>query len=137
MEAIKNVFFNRVEKLMLKIINKRSTFRQWYIKQRDEAIGRELIGIDKFGNSYYQYYSFHGLPTRRMVMYKFFDTNKFHIDPHFLGWLRRNDNNPPTQLELEKLYLEHDAFIERAIAWDEEQKIMIEEYNQKKKLLEE
>ncbi|CDW72353.1 ndufa12 domain containing protein [Stylonychia lemnae] len=137
MEAIKNLLFKKAEKLALRIISKRSSFRQWYISQRDDAMGRELIGIDKFGNSYYQYYSFHGLPTRRMVMYKFFDTNKFHIDPHFLGWLRRNDNQPPTQHELERLYLEHDAFIERAIAWDEEQRVMIEEYKEKMKILEE
>jgi hypothetical protein len=28
---------------------------------------RELIGVDKFGNKYYQYYSFYGLPHRREV----------------------------------------------------------------------
>lgn len=47
------------------------------------------MGIDKFGNKYYQYYSFHGLPTRRMVMYKFLEENRFHQDPHFVGWLHR------------------------------------------------
>ena len=40
--------------------------------------GRENIATDKYGNNYYQYYSYHGLPTRRIVLYKFFDSNKFH-----------------------------------------------------------
>lgn len=89
MEAIRSRLFIKIESAILKIVNRRSKFNQWYIKQRDDAIGREMIGYDKFGNKYYQYYSFHGLPTRRMVLYKFFDANKFHIDPHFVGWLHR------------------------------------------------
>ena len=89
MEGIKSTIFNKLEKSLVKLFAKRSKFRHWYINQRDDAIGRELIGMDKFGNKYYQYYSFHGLPTRRIVLYKFFATNKFHIDPHFVGWLSR------------------------------------------------
>ena len=44
---------------------------------------------------------------------------------------------PPTPEELERLYLEHDAFIQRGIAWDEEQKLIIEEFDRKKKELDE
>ena len=79
----------------------------------------------------------HGLPTRRIVLYKFFDTNKFHIDTHFLGWLRRNEMLPPSPEQLEQLYLEHDAFMERALQWDKEQELIIREWDQKKKLLDE
>jgi NADH:ubiquinone oxidoreductase subunit len=79
-----------------------------------------MVGFDKFGNRYYQYYSFHGLPTKRMVMYKFFSNTKFNVDPHFLDWLNRREMLPPSPDELEKMYLEHDAFVARAIDWDHE-----------------
>ena len=81
-------------------------------------LGRDRVGIDKYGNKYYQYYSYHGLPTKRIVLYKFGDTNYFDQDPHFVGWLRKNEILPPTPEELERLYLEHDAFIQRALEWD-------------------
>ena len=58
-----------------------------------------------------------------------------HQDPHFLGWLRRNEMLPPTPEELDRLYLEHDAFVARGIEWDNEQKLIIEEFKQKKKEL--
>lgn len=34
---------------------------------KDMKLNRELVGIDKFGNKYYQYFSYYGLPTRREV----------------------------------------------------------------------
>lgn len=34
---------------------------------QDIKLNRELVGIDKFGNKYYQYFSYYGLPTRREV----------------------------------------------------------------------
>ncbi len=75
----KGRLFSRIENWLLKIGNKRSKWRQWFIKQKDDAIGREVVGVDRFGNKYYQYYSFHGLPTRRIVLYKFMvDSNRFH-----------------------------------------------------------
>jgi NADH:ubiquinone oxidoreductase subunit len=110
MDKLRTTLFNRFEALVLNIGGKRSRWRQWYIKHRDDALGREVVGMDKFGNKYYQYYSFHGLPTRRMVIYKFLNENRFNIDPHFVGWLHRQDVLPPTPEELEKLYLDHDAF---------------------------
>lgn len=42
-----------------------------YFRARDAREGREPIGIDKYGNVYYQYYSYHGLPTKRWVNYAF------------------------------------------------------------------
>jgi NADH:ubiquinone oxidoreductase subunit len=97
-----------------------SIIRKFLIKQKDDALGRDRVGVDRFGNKYYQYYSYHGLPTKRIVLYKFFGTNQFNQDPHFLGWLRRNQILPPTQEELERLYIEHDAFVQKGIEWDEE-----------------
>lgn len=115
MEKLKVKLWYMLESTVLRISSERSKIRRSYIKAKDDGLGRERVGADKFGNTYYQYYSYHGLPTRRIVLYKFFDTNKFHIDPHFLGWLRRNDMLPPTPEALEMAYLEHDAFRERAL----------------------
>ena len=101
-------------------------------------MGRERIGVDKFGNKYYQYYTYHGLPTKRVVLYNFPEgSSLFEQDPHFVGWLRKNEILPPTPEELERLYLEHDAFIQRGIEWDEEQQLIIEEFNNRKKELDE
>jgi NADH dehydrogenase [ubiquinone] 1 alpha subcomplex assembly factor 2 len=36
----------------------------------DMKQSRELVGFDREGNKYYQYYSYHGLPTKRMVEFK-------------------------------------------------------------------
>lgn len=35
------------------------------IKDHDE--NRDLVGKDRYGNKYYQYYSYLGLPTKREV----------------------------------------------------------------------
>jgi NADH:ubiquinone oxidoreductase subunit len=96
MNKIKVALWYKLETLVLKLGSERSRLRRSYLKSKDEGLGRERVGVDKFGNAYYQYYSYHGLPTRRIVLYKFFDTNKFHIDPHFLGWLRKNELIPPS-----------------------------------------
>ena len=112
-------------------------WQRFLVQQRDNLLGRERIGVDRHGNKYYQYFSYHGLPTKRIVLYKFFDTNCIHQDPHFVGWLRRNEILPPTPEELERLYLEHDAFVQRGIEWDEEQRAIIEQFNDKKKELDE
>jgi len=93
------------------------------------------MGVDKYGNKYYQYYAFHGLPTNRVVLYKFFDTNKFHIDPHFVSWLHKQDLLPPTPEELELKYIEHEQFIQRCIAYDKEQKLIMDEWRKKKEEL--
>ena len=53
MEGIRQVLFNKFESLILKIGGKRSRWRRWYLKQKDEALGREVVGVDKFGNKYY------------------------------------------------------------------------------------
>ena len=112
---MKNALWPRFEKALERAANERVKWKFNKLKRKDDRLGRECIGSDKFGNQYYQYYSYHGLPTRRIVLYKFFDTNKFHIDPHFLGWLRKQELFAPTQEELEVLYLKHDEFIEKGI----------------------
>lgn len=132
MDKIKLKLWYGLESLVLRLGSERSKWRRSYIQGKDDGLGRQRIGTDKFGNNYYQYYSYHGLPTRRIVLYKFFEHNKFHIDVHFLGWLRRNDILPPTPEALEKAYLEHDAFIERAIQWDKSEQLFIKEWQARK-----
>jgi hypothetical protein len=46
-------------------------FRLWrehVNKMKDVSMQRELVGVDKYGNKYYQYFSFYGLPHRREVL---------------------------------------------------------------------
>ena len=125
------------EKLISKVASERSKFRRRYIQYKDEKFGRERVATDRFGNSYYQYYSYHGLPTRRIVLYKFLDQNRFHQDPHFIGWLRKNEQIAPTPEQLEQLYLEHDAFIERGIDWDRRELAMVRAWDAKRQELDE
>ena len=66
------------------------------------------------------------------MLYKFYGTNCFDQDPHFVGWLRRNEILPPTPEDLERLYLEHDAFIQKGIEWDREQLDIIKHFKNKK-----
>ena len=42
-------------------------FQKFLEEMKDHKLNRELVGTDKYGNKYYQYYSGFGLPTRREV----------------------------------------------------------------------
>ncbi len=53
MDKLKGSLFLKLETMLLGIAGKRSKWRQWYIKHKDQAIGREIVGIDKYGNKYY------------------------------------------------------------------------------------
>jgi len=44
-------------------------FRVYLEEMKDHKLNRILVGTDKYGNKYYQYYSSFGLPTRREVFY--------------------------------------------------------------------
>jgi len=109
-------------------------WKKLYLKYKDEALNRELVGVDKYGNQYYQYYSFHGLPTKRIVLYKFFDGNQFVSDVHFISWLHRRQQLPPTPEDLERLYMTHDDFIKRGIEWDKKEKEISQLYQKNKKV---
>lgn len=78
MDHIKRGLLVNFEKALVKVAKHQNWFRKFYIQQKDAALGRDRVGVDKFGNKYYQYYSYHGLPTKRIVLYQFFDTNCFH-----------------------------------------------------------
>ena len=137
MDRLKLQAFKTFERLLSKVASGRSWYRRRYVAWKDEKFGRERVNTDRYGNSYYQYYSYHGLPTRRIVLYKFIDGHRYHQDPHFIGWLRKNEMIAPTPEELEQLYLKHDAFVERGLEWDEKERLMLEAWEEKKLELDE
>ena len=136
-DHLKRKAFLALETVLSKIASERSKFRRRYVQYKDEKFGRERIVSDRYGNNYYQYYSYHGLPTRRIVLYKFLDGNRFHQDPHMVGWLRKNEMIAPTPEQLEQMYLDHDAFVERGLEWDRSELKMIRAWEEKKKELDE
>lgn len=71
----------------------------WYKHIRDELenqkLNRELVGEDRDGNKYYQYYSPYGLPTRREVRFR--DPENFDMtDLVYYRWLYKLDLEPVT-----------------------------------------
>lgn len=102
-------------------------------KYQDAKENRELLVVDKFGNRYYQYYSHHGLPTKRVVINNQKGFNKWDDDPYMLSWLERRRNIPPTQEELEKMYLDNEEFQRRGLEWDRKEQALIDEWKRKQK----
>jgi len=49
--------------------------------------------------------------------------------------LRRNELIAPTPEELERRYIDHDAFVERGLEWDRDQVNMLEAWNKRQKML--
>ena len=103
-------------------------FKRKYWEYKDYELGREHMGMDRYGNEYYQCYSyFGGMPTRRVVIYKFYENQHFHNDPHFVGWLNYRTDMLPSSEELQLLYLEDAQRKRKAIAWDEQQARLLED----------
>lgn len=70
----------------------------------NQKLNRELVGTDRDGNKYYQYYSFYGLPTRREVRFK--DPDNFELgDLVYYRWLYKFDLDPLTTEQKEQLYV--------------------------------
>jgi len=92
---------------------------------------RELIVVDKYGNRYYQYYSYHGLPTKRVVVHNMKGFNKWDDDPYMMAWLEKRRVNPPTQEELEKLYIQTEELQRRGLEWDRKERALIDEWKKK------
>ena len=114
---------SKIGKILEKVYKHTEKYHHRFLKERqemkDRIENREFLGADKYGNQYFQYFSYHGLPTRRRVYYKFFSTNKFHIDVHFIDWLFHRKGLPPNKYELEQLYYEDDERKRLAYEWDE------------------
>jgi hypothetical protein len=100
-------------------------------KMQDLKENRELVVVDKYGNKYYQYYSVHGLPSRRVVVNNKKSFNKWDDDPIMLGWLQKTRHVAPTQEELEKIYIEQEEFARRGLEWDRKEKNLLEEWKKR------
>lgn len=108
-------------------------FKKLREKYDDFRENRELVVVDKYGNKYYQYYSHHGLPTRRVVINFQKSFNKWDDDPFMMSWLQKRRLVPPTQEELEKMYIENEEFQRRGLEWDRKEQAMIDEWKRKQK----
>lgn len=82
---------------VLRLVQVRQTRWHRYIKDEleNQKHNRELIGVDRDGNKYYQYYSHYGLPTRREVRFR--DPENIDLkDLVYYRWLYKFDEEPPT-----------------------------------------
>ncbi len=133
-QSVLDNFFRHEDKLLPSWLVR---VKRKYWEFRDYQLGREHKGMDKYGNEYYQYYSyFGGLPTHRIVIYKFYNSQHFHNDPHFIGWLEHRVDKLPTPAELQYLYLQDAQFKRKGVAWDMEQKKLLEDRKTMRKELE-
>lgn len=96
--------------------------RKWTEIMRDHKLNREYVGRDKFGNKYYQYYSFLGLPTRRECEFVDWERLKPFRDTAYFWWMNKNDNLPPSDQDLKLYYDQERERKAKAIAWDKQQK---------------
>jgi hypothetical protein len=64
--------FSRFIRLIQRVQDSRVYKYMRYVADEleNQKLNRELIGQDRDGNKYYQYYSYYGLPTRREIRYK-------------------------------------------------------------------
>lgn len=106
--------------------------RNWKQKMDDKQYNRELIVVDKYQNRYYQHYSNEGLPTKKYVYINMTSLNKWQEDPTMQGWLQGRRENPPSQEELEKIYIQEEELVRRGIEWDKKERKLIEEYRKKR-----
>jgi hypothetical protein len=127
----------RILQSLIKIEKKIVTYpideklKRWKDKYQDIKENRELLVVDKFGNRYYQYYSHHGLPTRRVVINNMKGFNKWDDDPFMMSWLQRRRDVPLTQEELEKMYIENEEFQRKGLEWDKKEQAMIDTWKKK------
>eukprot|EP01017_Pseudomicrothorax_dubius_P005563 TRINITY_DN11430_c0_g1_i7.p1 TRINITY_DN11430_c0_g1~~TRINITY_DN11430_c0_g1_i7.p1 ORF type:complete len:117 (+),score=25.39 TRINITY_DN11430_c0_g1_i7:28-378(+) len=77
-----------------------SRFRKFLDAMKDQKLNREFVGVDRFGNKYYQYYSHYGLPTRREIEPVQKKRAKFFKDTAFHFWMNSTDQLPPTENQL-------------------------------------
>jgi hypothetical protein len=50
---LKKIAWRYFEKSLLKLGGIRASYRRSYLQAKDDGIGRECIGSDKYGNRYY------------------------------------------------------------------------------------
>ena len=83
----------------------------------DVGYNRKMIGTDRNGNKYYQYYAADGKEDKREV--EIMTREKFKdYDPYWDEWLRYRQKKPFTQEELKSFYVEDDQRIEAAFDYE-------------------
>ena len=110
--------------------------KRYYIEFQNDLYGRTFMGADKYGNKYYQECNHFGMPTKRIVMHNTEFGFKFRNDPHFNAWLHRQVELPPTQEQLQILYLKDEARKQAAIQYDAVESRMMTHFREFTKLLE-
>jgi NADH:ubiquinone oxidoreductase subunit len=90
---------------MKSVISKRTfgIFRDINEKFWNQAIGKDLVGTDMYGNTYYQVYDSDGFQLKREVKYG----KGFHnsvIDPIWVDWLNGKEKLPPSKTEIEQSF---------------------------------
>ena len=81
-----------------------------YINHSDAALNRKIVGTDRMGNIYYQYFDEDQVPTTRECVNPE-DHRKVDADPAWFEWLRHVQDIPPTPEEIQKVYDEEAAYI--------------------------
>lgn len=109
-----------------------SKLKQLKRQYNESSLNRDLLVVDKYGNRYYQQYSKEGIPTKRYVALNFKAHNKWDEDPTMLAWLQYRRQTPPSQEELEKIYIEQEEFERRGLEYDTKQNKLLEEYSKKR-----
>jgi len=106
--------------------------RQFLADMKDQKLSRELVGVDKFGNKYFQYYSPYGLPTRREIEYAARKRKKTYEDLAFYRWMHRLEALPPTESEVKEYHRLEKERKKAAIEWDKKEQLLIEEFYKQK-----
>ena len=102
---------------------------------KDTGLNRKLVGYDRSGNGYYQYYNSDGSEGKRQM-----EPNKktevdyrTEYDPYWDEWLRGKQKIPFTEKELKKLWDEEDKRVEVAYAYEKKDAEMMKDFREKGK----
>lgn len=96
----------------------------------DQGYNRKLVGTDRNGNKYYQYYAGDGREDKREV--EIMSGEKVRdYDPYWDEWLRYRQKKPFTEEELKKFYAEDDQRIEAAFKYEKQDAEMMKDYRAK------
>lgn len=100
---------------------------------RNAALNRKIVGTDRNGNRYYQYYNDRGEEDKREVeVFSASDTNK-EYDPYWDEWLRYKQKIPYTPEELANFYGAEDKRIETAFAYEKKDAEMMKQFRKEYK----
>lgn len=108
----------------------KSKAKQMSEQMHNAGYNRKLVGKDRNGNKYYQYYAPDGKEDKREV--EMMTGEKFkEYDPHWDEWLRYRQKKPFTEEELQKFYAEDDKRLENAFAYEKKDADMMRDFRAK------